>query len=311
LKENVTASADQVWAALLGGSIEALSLPRVEDRVDLRGLVAPEPTTLRSFSFMGAELRQQGGVIFVRNRAWSKIDFTGAQLGDLRFVGTTVADCKFDGATCRGWRLWGSGFVRTTFTRCDLRDSGMAGVDSGRHNAFIDVDFTRADLRETSHGAAEFTRCTFSETKLKKVDFNGSRFVDCTFTGMLDETAFAGTALAGGIPPAPPNKMMRVDFRRARFRWVEFRELELDHVSWPEGDEGIVVDDYISTIERFLRSLQGRTDLAAKQLIGYFSTELKWAPAGQRRGFVSKFDLREMGGESTVAEFLAAMRAAS
>jgi uncharacterized protein YjbI with pentapeptide repeats len=70
----------------------------------------------------------------------------------------------------------------------------------------------------------------FAETNLAKVDFQGTSFKDCLFTGLLDQVLFYRTAFRG--ERFPPNEMKGVDFRGARFRHVEFRNLDMNDVKW-------------------------------------------------------------------------------
>ena len=64
--------------------------------------------------------------------------------------------------------------------------------------------------------SAEFHECTFSETRLSKVDFQGGTFADCSFDGELDEVLFHRHAFRGEAPP--PNEMRNVDFSHAQLR---------------------------------------------------------------------------------------------
>ena len=69
--------------------------------------------------------------------------------------------------------------------------------------------------------SAVFNSCTFRQSKLNKVDFEGSSFANCVFEGLLEEVAFARESL--GESDLPPNEMLNVDFSRAELLWVSFR----------------------------------------------------------------------------------------
>jgi len=60
-------------------------------------------------------------------------------------------------------------------------------------------------------------RCRFVDSKLKKVEFNGTRLEDVVFTGVLSEVGFYAHAFA--FPNEPPNTMLRVDFTDAQLQW--------------------------------------------------------------------------------------------
>jgi uncharacterized protein YjbI with pentapeptide repeats len=149
---------------------------------------------------------------------WADIDFSGADLQSLRLFDTTLDNCSFDEANCRGWRQWGMSIKNCTFRGTNLRDAALGGIDQGKRNSYRRVDFTKADLRGTAHESADVVDCIFVETNLRKVDFQGTVFVNCTFAGELDEVAFARFAFRG--ESFPPNEMKGVDFRRAKLRWA-------------------------------------------------------------------------------------------
>lgn len=94
--------AAEVWRRLIGGgSLEGLGLPMNTGLVDLRRLVAPEPTVLRRYAAASADVKQLGGLVVIRGAHWKRIDLSGACLNSLRFFDSTIEDCSFDGAACQ------------------------------------------------------------------------------------------------------------------------------------------------------------------------------------------------------------------
>ena len=184
----------------------------------------------------------------------------------------------------------------------------MGAVDGRRVNVWEDVDFTESDLRETYYGSGDIVRCRYKDAKLTKVDFEGMVFKDCSFEGELEEVTFNRYDFGGEA--FPPNLMDGVDFRRARFFWVEFRGLDLENVQLPEGDDHVIVDDYRTSLERILGALQGRRDEQSRLLAAVLGNMRKHAGPNQRRGIIGKGDLREVGGEAAVTYFSELLRAA-
>jgi uncharacterized protein YjbI with pentapeptide repeats len=276
-------------------------------RVDLRGLVAPEPAVLRRYVAASAEVTELGELIRIRAAHWRGIDFSGARLGSLRFFDSTIEDCCFEGARCQDWRMWGTTIVNTSFRSADLRKAALGGVKDGKRNVFREIDFTKADLRQTVYVSCDMIGCKFSDTKLSKVDFQGTVFVNCTFEGELDEVLFYRQAFRGEAFPA--NHMKGVDLRRAKLRYVEFRGLDMSEVQWPEDDDHIVVENYTATLDRALDLLKGHTDVASKKLGAVLGMSRKWAGPNQQRGVLSKLELVEAGGSEAVSELLRAIGA--
>jgi uncharacterized protein YjbI with pentapeptide repeats len=160
------------------------------------------------------------------------------------------------------------------------------------------VDFTGADMRGTMYGAAEFLRCKFNHAKFNKVDFQSSTFTDCSFEGELRGVLFYRRGFKGEL--FPPNETKRVDFRRAKLRWSEFRGLDLDEVFFPTDEDHIVVDNYPQTLDRLLAYFRGRSDLGSRGLVASFEHGKKWLGARQKVGVLNKHDLIESGGEDGV-----------
>jgi uncharacterized protein YjbI with pentapeptide repeats len=295
--------AAQVWARLVrGGTLQDLGLSTVGGRIDLRGLNVPEPSVVRQFVTAGAELSELGGLTVIRGGRWQDIDFTKANLNDLRFFDSQIENCVFERARCKDWRLWGSSVVGTTFRAADLRESALGGVEMGKRNSYRGVDFTKADLRGTAHFSADMIDCVFSDTKLANVDFAGTVFVDCRFEGDLSDVLFYARAFRGEAYPR--NEMRGVDLRRARLHFVGFRGLDMNTVLWPEGDEHILLDDYPAALDRLITVLKARQDAPSRGLAGLLADARKWVGPNQQKGLISKADLREAGGEAMVNDFL-------
>jgi uncharacterized protein YjbI with pentapeptide repeats len=197
--------------------------------------------------------------------------------------------------------MWGTTISETSFFSADLQEAVLGGVKDGVRNSFQHVDFSHADLRGTTHVSSDMVDCNFEQTRLRKVDFQGTVFVRCTFSGELEEVLFYRTAFRG--EHLPPNEMAEVDFRKAKFRFVEFRGLDMLSVIWPEDDDHIVLDDYKDKLDRAIDRLKGRLDLPSKELDAILSMKRKWAGPNQRQGVISKADLIEAGGPNAPDEF--------
>lgn len=286
----------EVWKRLIQGKpLDGLGLGVKNGRLDLSGLLAPEPGIVKTVRTSLADVSTLDGITVLNQIEWESLDFSGSRLNGLRFQNCKISDCVFDECDCRDWRLWGTTVLNTTLSSADLRKSALGGVQEHRMNTFQNVDFSMADLRQTAYLSARFISCHFNNTRLNKVNFQGSAFTDCSFEGELREVCF--NLRAFGAITLPPNEMLRVDFTRACLRSVEFRGLDLNDVSFPTDADHILLNDYPQSLDRLLQGLRRRTEMASKKLAAYLGVYRKWAGPGQRRGVLNKNDLLEIGGE--------------
>jgi uncharacterized protein YjbI with pentapeptide repeats len=287
-----------VWQHLIHGKpFDEVGVPTIDGRLNLRNLHVPDPHSVKTVRTPLADVTVLGGVTSIKSTSWQSIDFTASQLPGLRFLDSQIRNCVFDRCRMDDLRVWRTDFENVSFRSADLRGAVLGGTseESNRRNSFHDVDFTAADMRGTIYGAAEFVRCKFNHAKLNKVDFQSSTFTDCSFEGELRGILFYRTGFRGGR--FPPNEMKRVDLRRAKLRWSEFRGLDLDEVFLPTDEDHIVMENYPETLDRLLAYFRGRSDLGSRRLTTRFEHEKKWLGPHQSVGVLSKNDLVESGGE--------------
>jgi uncharacterized protein YjbI with pentapeptide repeats len=286
----------EVWERLVQGKpLGGLGLGMKDGRLDLSGLLAPEPALVKTVRTPLADVSALDGITVLDQIKWESLDFSGSRLNGLRFQNCRISDCVFNECDCRDWRLWETTVLNTTFSSADLRKSALGGVQENRVNTFQKVDFTRADLRQTAYVSARFVGCLFRSTRLNKVNFQGSAFTDCSFEGELREVCFNRRAF--GASALPPNEMLRVDFTRANLRSVEFRGLDLSDVCFPMNPDHILLNAYPQSLDRLLQELRDRTEMGSKKLAAYLSVYRKWTGPKQSKGVLNKNDLLEIGGE--------------
>jgi uncharacterized protein YjbI with pentapeptide repeats len=302
----------EIWDALIHGRLLGdAGIPKIAGRLDLRNLHVAEPYAVKTTRTPLADLTVLGGVTSIEEASWKSIDFSSSQLPSLRLLDCQVRDCLFDRCRLSDLRVWRTVFANVSFRSADLRGAMLGGTreNDDRRVSYHDVDFTGADMRGTMYGAAEFVRCKFNHAKLNKVDFQSSAFTDCSFEGELREVMFYRTGFRK--ERFPPNEMTRVDFRRAKLRWTEFRELDLDGVLFPEDEDHIVVDNYPETVERLLAHFRGRPDLGSQNFVTSFEHKKQWLGPCQGVGVLNRNDLIETGGEEglkTVLQIIGSAR---
>jgi uncharacterized protein YjbI with pentapeptide repeats len=296
----------EVWARLLSGnSLEGLPLGTVDGFIDLRGLISPDPRILKKYQTDRFNVTQIEPSVF-RNVHWHNIDFTGSTLKSVRFFDSEICNCIFDLCKLRNMRMWTTKIEKTSFKGADLRDAALGGIYNEKQNYFLDVDFSKADMRETAYKSATFEHCLFKDTRLDKVNFQGSNFIDCRFEGELYDVLFYRFAYKGEA--FPPNEMINVDFSRSKLRYVNFRGLTLDRVILPKDQEHIIIPNFASSLDRIIDNLRKCEDAIGKKLILFLENDRKWAIPSQVQGVINLRDIFELAGEDGVTRFMAALR---
>ena len=291
----------EVWDRLLqGGPLEGLSLPTKDGRIDLGGLSLPEPAVLRRWQKPFANVTQIEPIAVLRRIKWENLDFSGSKLNSLRFYESEVSNCLFEHCELKDWRLWGTSIRDCSFRGANLRDSALGatvedGSLRGKRNVYCGVDFTEADLRGTVYSSAIFEKCTFRNTKLVKIDFGTSTFVDCQFEGELREVIFWRNGVRKEA--FPPGEMANVDFSRAKLRDVEFRGLNLEGVRLPRDSEHILVKNFSAVLDKLIDALERQGDRTARILVAGFQINRQWACPGAP-GVLNTRDLAEAGDDA-------------
>jgi fluoroquinolone resistance protein len=297
---------EEVWRRLLRGApLDGLPLGTRDGRLDLGGLFLPDALITRRFQSAKADVTQRE-TVQIKGAQWRSLDFTGGRLNGLLFSNSSLQNCVFDRCECQDWGLWATTVERCTFSAANLQRAVLGGLQDKRRNTFRDVTFFETNLSQTVYKSAEFIRCTFRDAKCRKIDFQGSTFVDCTFEGELNEVMFYRHAFRSESLPA--NEMVNVDFSRAKLRSVEFRGLNLDAVTFPVDDEHLVLNQYPDALDVLLDQLRRQSDVPSKQLVAYFSVMRKWVGPKQLRGVINWRDIADIAGKEGVARVESMLR---
>jgi uncharacterized protein YjbI with pentapeptide repeats len=172
----------------------------------------------------------------------------------------------------------------------------------GHGGVFERVSFTRSDFRGANCTAATFVDCDFSHARLVKIDFQSSSFIRVRFAGELRDVTFWDHGFKTGKPD--PNPMEDVDFSEAVFRFVDFRRLNLDRVTFPAAPGHIVVHHYPCVLQRALAALEGDDSLAGRLMRTLFGHQARWIGPDQQVGVFSLADFDEPGEAERVTELL-------
>lgn len=293
--EQGAALAEEALARLMTGrGLGALGLGEHEGRIDLRGLLAPLPRRLQRFETQGWFVERLGDLITLQRVRLEKVDLSGAQLQSFRFHDSLITDCRFDGANCRDWRLWGTDVSDCSFVKADLREAAVGTWHEGRRNSWRRTDFSGSDFRVGVSRAAAYEDCNFAGAKLTKVTYGQCSFVRCRFAGSLREVVFDGRELTDRPAPVP---LEDVDFSDAVFEQVEFMGFDLERVTLPKDPDLKLLRRYRCVLERGLEALSGNETKPARMLRGEFENRLRMIRSDNEAKVFNRRDYLASGGE--------------
>lgn len=263
-----------------------------DGRRDLRGLIWSAPKSKASAVAGGITAQVMSDIHEFRGVRWQALDLSESRLSGLRFFGSAIADCRFDGATCRDWRLWDSEVKDSSFASADLRDAVLGTWHDGRTNAWRNVVFDGADMRGALALGCLMERCSFAEARLARVEFQQATIRHCRFTGALQDVLFDGREIAGR---PKPGIFLDVDFSEATFADLEFRGCRFDDVKLPSGVYSI--PRFPSVARRVLESLVHDESVEARMLRAELNLALKLPGADSSVGVFNRADYVVSGGE--------------
>lgn len=193
-------------------------------------------------------------LIKIKSNAFKKIDFTEADLSNTIWTNCEFEDCKFDktkfsNVTFNNCVLRNLKFIKCSFKYCELGNN--ISKESG---AFLDVSFEECFIKDIIFCFPVFKNCRFINCRIDKVDFDGSRFIDTSFVGVIEAAEFGGysfnanTKILGLIKAFDAkdykNEMTNVDFSGAELKYVGFnREIDLSTCKFPAGANYAIIQN--------------------------------------------------------------------
>jgi len=165
-------------------------------------------------------------------------DFSEASFRDLWIEGCVFDNCVFNKAELVGIKDHANKFINCSFVGTCLGDAGLGHKGSSYKNCLFD----RTSFDKARFIRAEFDDCKFDQCRFKGVDFNASSFVNCEFSGKIEDVWFrGGFALKDdisdfGVPRK--NAMKNVSFEKASLWSMTFsNQCDLSTIKLPlEGN---------------------------------------------------------------------------
>ncbi|WP_276374122.1 pentapeptide repeat-containing protein [Chryseolinea sp. H1M3-3] len=227
-------------------------LQRYCGRWDLRGAPLSKVKKERNIEVGGHSLVQKIGTLKLKSVSLTSVDFSYAELNYSWWEKCQISNCLFEETKAKEIRVIASDFIDCIFKKADLNCSYINENIGSNSGSFKRVQFLETNLKECLFYFPVIEDCVFDNCNLEATNFNGSRFGNCKFIGLVDSPWFKGypvnvhKSLFGFFnrinPKDFPNPMKNIDFSEAELIGVSFiNGIDLSKCIFPNDPEKYVV----------------------------------------------------------------------
>ncbi|WPU98893.1 pentapeptide repeat-containing protein [Mucilaginibacter sp. cycad4] len=203
---------------------------KIDGRWDLRGIKLSEPQ-IKQYSILNYSIKENENILEFKDVKLKNIDFSFSDLSYTTWIRCEFENIKMLNTKANYLKFWACSMKLSDIEKTDFQNSLLGGRLEVNSGSFEDVKFKESKFNKTYYSFPLFKDCVFKNCNLTEVNFDGSRFEDCAFTGKLCSTIFRGitshfekqTFFEKKINPNDfPNLMKNVDFTRAELNGVSF-----------------------------------------------------------------------------------------
>lgn len=245
-----------------GNSLEDLKkIEKYNGRWDLRGA---ELSTLKKetrIESSGHSFSQKEGSLKLKKAKLENIDFSYCNVKYSLIERCFVSNCIFKETKAQELYIIASDFINCCFEKSDISHSFLNENIGKNSGSFKNTEFIETNLKECSFSFPIVEQCSFENCNLYATNFNGSRFFDTKFKGVIDSPWFSGYAtninksilgIFNSISPKNyPNKMINVDFSEAKLIGVSFiNGVDLNNCKFPNNENYILIKDIKKTFSK-------------------------------------------------------------
>lgn len=260
-----------------------------DGRLDLRGVSLAGTIASSSRVVAGPGVSRTEGALFGSGVSWDSIDLSFADMNGASLVDSAIRNTKFEGASLRGFRAWGTSFDTCEFLRTDLRGALLSGTSgSGAVCSFSNVSFLNALLSRAVLSDGTFESVLFIGTGLENINCRNGIFQNCVFKGKLSDVVFFNEC-------GNNDALDRCDFSEADFKFVEFRNFDFTRstrITWPVGDRYLVLSSFKRVLEAAITLMVGEQKhiRMARSTLSFL---LKWCGPDQEIGLINFGDFED------------------
>lgn len=227
-----------------------IGLEKHADKWDLRGANFSALLNEQSVTYKQFEYNQNESYFKFKNGTLKAIDFSYANLKFSSFQNCKIEDCVFDNTSLKQTKIIGSHITNCLFHKSNLSYAWLNDNIADNSGSYKHVKFIESNLSESFFCFPEIENCVFENCNLRATNFDGSRFKDCTFLGVVDSCWFRGYSLNAAKSilgifnrinlQKYRNKMQNIDFSNAKLIGVSFgTNINIDQCVFPQ--EGYLI----------------------------------------------------------------------
>ncbi len=185
---------------------------------------------------------------------------------DFRYANFTICnflDMKVVNSNFSFSKFYGSKIHNTTFHSSIFKDTAFI-FNKGIVCEMLNVIFENCIFESLALDFTYFQNCQFINCKIKKTDFNGSRFENVTFSGIISDSFFRHKIKhppqysivdklfrKSNITKEYVNEMKQIDFSNCELSGVTFADgLNLKSCSFPISDRYLFINDSEKTFSK-------------------------------------------------------------
>lgn len=211
-----------------------------EGRLDLRGLVIPEPVELADIVVPSAApgqtmtFIQTSGQIEIVRREWVDVDLSYSWLPSLDVEESSWVNCRFDAAVLRESRIWDTDVQDCSFESADFRNVSVGcSVQPVRETWWRRVSFAKAVVSSDVYFSGwRAEDVSFEGARMSSVKFAQVTLVRVVFDGKLRKVRINNRVADLRPMPGP---LIDCDFSQCTFDDVGFENVHLTNVAFPSG----------------------------------------------------------------------------
>jgi uncharacterized protein YjbI with pentapeptide repeats len=286
-----------------GKSLSTINnLEKYNNRWDLRGAKLSLIEKENNVKIANHRFSQKTGSLKLINYIFENIDFSFSEISYTLIKNCCFINCYFENTNAKGLKVYATEFKNCIFNKTNFSYSYLNENIKSNSGIFMNCDFINTNLKECIFRFPKIENCLFENCKTYATDFNGSRFKNCKFVGLVEECWFRGypqrvtTSILGIFNRINVkdfyNPMLNIDFTDSKLINVNFcNEIDLTNCIFPINSNYIFIKNLKKTFDNVLKDVLNNGNDEEKRVISNLINlnYLSENKINQKNDFIDKF----------------------